>query len=435
MQPSDLITPEQNELLKALQRDSFNYFVHMTNLANGLVFDKSQEGWPASIAAVGFALAAYPVGVECGFMVRDEAVQRTLTTLRFFATAPQGPERDATGYKGFYYHFLDMDSGRRAGCSELSSVDSAFLLAGMLAAAAYFQRQTAEEDEIRKLADALYRKADWQWMQNGAAAVSHGWTPEKGFLRYQWKGYDEALILYLLGLGSPTYPLPQESYRAWSSTYRWKKIYGIEFLYAGPLFIHQLSHVWVDFRGIRDEFMREHDLDYFENSRRATFVQQQYAIRNPRSFEHYDEFCWGVTSSDGPGPSTVVVDGVKRVFYDYIARGAPYGPDDGTLAPWAVVASLPFAPEIVLPTIQNYERMQLMEAQEYGYKATFNPTFPVAQPKHEYGWVSPYHFGLNEGPIVIMIENHRSGFLWSLMRQCPYLVTGLRRAGFTGGWL
>ena len=435
MQPSDPITPEQNELLRTLQRDSFNYFVHMTNLANGLVFDKSQEGWPASIAAVGFALAAYPVGVECGFMARDDAVQRTLATLRFFATAPQGPEPDATGYKGFYYHFLDMNSGRRARRSELSSVDSAFLLAGMLAAAAYFQRQTAEEDEIRNLADALYRKADWQWMQNGEAAVSHGWTPEKGFLPYRWKGYDEALILYLLGLGSPTYPLPQESYRAWSSTYRWKKIYGIEFLYAGPLFIHQLSHVWVDFRGIRDEFMREHDLDYFENSRRATFVQQQYAIRNPRKFEHYDEFCWGITSSDGPGPSTVLVDGIERVFYDYIARGAPYGPDDGTLAPWAVVASLPFAPEIVLPTIQNYERMQLMEPQEYGYKASFNPTFPVAQPKHEYGWVSPYHFGLNEGPIVIMIENHRSGFLWSLMRQCPYLVTGLQRAGFTGGWL
>ncbi len=435
MQPNEPITPEQNELLKTLQCDSFNYFVHMTNLSNGLVFDKSQEGWPASIAAVGFALAAYPVGVECGFMARDEAVQRTLTTLRFFATAPHGPEPDATGYKGFYYHFLDMNNGRRARRSELSSVDSAFLLAGMLAAAAYFQRPTVEEDEIRKLADALYRKADWQWMQNGDAAVSHGWTPEKGFLRYRWKGYDEALIVYLLGLGSPSYPLPQESYRAWCSTYRWKKIYGIEFLYAGPLFIHQLSHVWVDFRGIRDDFMRQHDLDYFENSRRATFVQQQYAIRNPREFEHYDEFCWGITSSDGPGPGTVWVDGIERVFYDYIARGVPFGPDDGTLAPWAVVASLPFAPEIVLPTIQNYERMQLMEPQEYGYKATFNPTFPVAQTKHEYGWVSPYHFGINEGPIVIMIENHRSGFLWLLMRQCPYLVTGLQRAGFTGGWL
>ena len=434
MQIPKSILSQQSELLRTLQQDSFNYFLHKTNPVNGLVPDKSREGWPASIAAVGLGLATYPVAVERGFIARKDAVQRTLATLRFFAHAPHGPEADATGYKGFYYHFLDMNSGRRAWRSELSSVDSAFLLAGMLAAAAYFHQETAAEDEIRRLADALYRKADWQWMQNGASAVSHGWTPEKGFLRYRWHGYDEAMILYLLGLGSPTHPLPLESYRAWVSTYKWKKIYGQEFLYAGPLFIHQLSHVWIDFRDIRDGFMRQHDLDYFENSRRATWVQQQYAIRNPRGFEHYDECCWGITASDGPGPKTLTVNGVKRAFHDYTARGVPFGFDDGTLAPWAVVASLPFAPEIVLPTIRNYERMHLQEAGRFGYKASFNPTFPV-EPKHEHGWVSPYHFGINQGPIVLMIENHCTGLLWSLMRQCPYLVTGLRRAGFTGGWL
>ena len=428
------MTPGQSALLETLQRDSFDYFLRNTNLVNGLVLDKSREDWPASIAATGLALAANPVGVERGLMTRSDAVQRTLATLRFFANAPHGPESDATGHRGFYYHFLDMKSGRRARGSELSSVDSAFLLAGMLAAAAYFGRATEEEDEIRRHADALFRKADWRWMQNGAAAVSHGWTPEKGFLRYRWHGYDEALIIYLLGLGSPTHPLPVESYRAWASTYRWKKIYDIEFLYAGPLFIHQLSHVWIDFRGIRDKFMRRHDLDYFENSRRATFVQQRYAIRNPRGFAHYNECCWGITASDGPGPGTRVVNGTKRVFYDYIARGAPFGPDDGTLAPWAVVASLPFAPEIVLPTIQNYERMELKGEQGCGYKASFNPTFPV-RPKHEHGWVSRFNFGIDQGPIMLMIENHRSGFLWSIMRQCRYLVAGLRRAGFTGGWL
>lgn len=428
-------TAAQAALLGRLQRDSFDFFVHKTNAANGLVLDKSREGWPASIAATGLALAAYPVGVEGGFMTRADAVQRTLATLRFFSDAPHGAQADATGHNGFYYHFLDMQTGRRDWCCELSSVDTAFLLAGMLAAAAYFDHETPDEDQIRRLADALYRKCDWQWMQNGQAAVSHGWTPEKGFLRYRWKGYDEALIIYLLGLGSPTHPLSDDSYAAWSSTYKWKSIYGTEFLYAGPLFIHQLSHVFVDFRGIQDAYMRAHGLDYFENSRRATLVQQQYAIRNPRAFAHYDELCWGITSSDGPGPSTLMVDGVERVFYDYIARGAPYGPDDGTLAPWAVVASLPFAPDIVLPTIQNYERMHLLEAQQYGYKATFNPTFPVAEPKHEFGWVSPYHFGLNQGPVVLMIENYRSARPWSWMRRCPYLVTGLRRAGFGGGWL
>lgn len=428
------ITEEQSELLHRLQRDAFTYFVHKANPLNGLVLDKSHDDWPASIAAVGLALAAYPVGVERGFMTREEAVRRTQTTLRFFAGAPHGPDADATGHQGFYYHFLDMNTGRRARRCELSSVDTAFLLAGMLAAAQYFHHPTADEEEIRKLADGLYRKANWQWMQNGKAAVSHGWTPEKCFLSSRWNGYDEALLIYLLGLGSPTYPLSEDSYRAWASSYRWKTIYGIEFLYAGPLFIHQLSHVWVDFRGIRDVFMRGHDLDYFENSRRATLVQQQYAIRNPREFAHYDEWCWGVTASDGPGPATLLVDGVERTFHDYIARGVPYGPDDGTLAPWAVIASLPFAPEIVLPTMQNYERMRLNEAQRYGYKASFNPTFPV-QPANEYGWVSSYHFGINQGPIIAMIENHLSGLVWTLMRRCPYLVAGLRRAEFTGGWL
>lgn len=434
MQSHEPITTAQTNLLSTLQRDAFAYFVHEANPATGLIRDKSQKGAPASIAAVGLALAAYPVGVERGFMTRSDAIQRTLATLRFFASAPHGPESDATGHRGFYYHFLDMKTGRRAAGSELSSVDTAFLLAGMLAAACYFRRRAAKEDEIRRLADSLFRKADWQWMQNGAATVSHGWTPELGFLPYRWEGYDEALIVYLLGLGSPTHALPPESYRAWCSTYKWKTIYGVEFLYAGPMFIHQLSHVWVDFRGIRDEFMRRHELDYFENSRRATVVQQRYAIRNPRGFTHYSDCCWGITSSDGPGPRRIKVDGVERRFYDYVARGVPFGPDDGTLSPWAVVASLPFAPEIVLPTILNYESLQLKEAQRYGYKATFNPTFPV-RPKRAYGWVSPYHFGINQGPIVIMIENYRSDFLWSLMRQCPYLVKGLRRAGFIGGWL
>lgn len=437
MSARESIGPEQSaqdEMLRSLQQDSFAYFVHKINPANGLVRDKSHPVWPASIAAVGLALAAYPVGVERGFMARQEAVTRTLTVLKFFANAPHGPERDSTGYKGFYYHFLDMETGRRVWNCELSSVDTAFLIAGMLTAGAYYQRETEEEAEIRKLADELYRRVDWHWMQNGDAPVSHGWTPEKGFLRFQWKGYDEALIIYLLGLGSPTHPLPEESYAAWISTYKWKKIYDIEFLYAGPLFIHQLSHVWIDFRGIQDSFMRERDIDYFENSRRATLVQQRYATRNPLEFEHYGPYCWGITSSDGPGPLTRQVNGILRVFYDYIGRGAPYGPDDGTLAPWAAVASLPFAPDIVLPTIQNYERMNLREAQDYGYKATFNPTFPV-EPYHEFGWVSPYHFGLNQGPIIAMIENYQSGMLWSLMRQCPYLETGLRRAGFQGGWL
>ena len=194
-----------------------------------------------------------------------------------------------------------MKTGKRVWKCELSTVDTAFLLAGMLTAAAYFANETADEHEIRTLADELYRRADWQWAQNGGATVTHGWKPESGFLPYRWQGYDEALFLYLLGLGSPTHPLPEESYAAWTSTYQWRKIYDHEFLYSGPLFTHQLSHMWVDFRGIQDAYMRGKSIDYFENSRRATYVQQQYAIHNPGQFDGYGENCWGITASDGPG--------------------------------------------------------------------------------------------------------------------------------------
>lgn len=420
--------------LDKLQRDTFGYFLKETNPQNGLVPDNTRTGAHCSIAAVGLALAAYTVGAERGYFSRPDAAERTLTTLRFFWNSPQGEEPDATGHKGFFYHFLNMEMGRRAWESELSTIDTTFLLAGALASAAYFHRETSAEREIRTLADALYRRADWRWAQNGGLTVAHGWTPERGFLKHRWEGYSEALLLYVLGLGSPTHPLPAKSYEAWTKTYRWRKLYGHEFLYAGPLFIHQLSHVWIDFRGIQDEYMRERGIDYFENSRRATHVQQQYAIRNPKSFKGYNENCWGITASDGPGPATRKIDGRLRRFYDYRARSIPYGPDDGTIAPWAAVASLPFAPEIVLPTIRYMDEAYPKMMSKYGFKCSFNPTFKDG-PRNKRGWHSQGYYGLDQGPIILMIENYRSGFLWRLMRQCPYVVRGLRRAGFTAGWL
>ncbi len=422
-------------MLRDLQRDSFGYFLNETNFANGLVKDKTASNWPSSIAATGLALAAYPVGVARGFMSRGAAVERTLATLRFFWNSPQGDEPDATGYKGFYYHFLDMQTGRRAWKCELSTVDTGFLLAGALAAGIYFDEETAAEQEIRTLADALYRRADWQWAQNHGATLTHGWTPESGFLKFRWEGYDEAMLLYTLGLGSPTHPLPESSYVAWTSTYKWGNYCGQEYLYSGPLFTHQLSHIWIDFRGIQDAFMREKGIDYFENSRRATYAQQQYAIDNPLGYEGYDRNRWGVTASDGPGPITRKVNGIERQFFNYLGRGIPYGPDDGTLAPWAVVSSLPFAPEIVLPSIDYaIHEIKLTKPNLCGFKASFNSTFPDKSGEFN-GWVSPWHYGLNQGPIVLMIENHRTELLWLLMRKCPYIVNGLRRAGFDGGWL
>ena len=422
------------ELLSDIQRLSFEYFLKEANPENGLIADRNTAASPASIAAVGLALSAYPVGVERGFMTRAAALERTLATLRFFWNAPHGPEPDATGYKGFYYHFLDMQTGRRVWKCELSTVDTALLLAGVLAAGAYFDQDDETELEIRQLADALYRRADWRWAQNGGDTVTHGWRPEKGFLHYRWQGYDEALILYILGLGSPTYSLPPESYAAWLSTYKWKKIYGRELVYAGPLFIHQFSHVWIDFRDIRDAFMRRHESDYFENSRQATYLQRDYAIRNPKGFSGYGEDCWGITASDGPGLKKLHLTIGDRRFFGYLARGAPFGPDDGTLSPWAAITSLPFAPEIVLPALRHFHEIDLHQGNPYGFTASFNPTIAAADGR-SCGWVSPDHVGINQGPIALMIENYQSDFLWRLMRHVPAIATGLRRAGFSGGWL
>jgi hypothetical protein len=429
------VKPKVDAELESLQHDTFQYFLLWTNPHNGLVLDKTAADWPASIAATGLALSAYPVAVERGFMTRVAAMEMILITLRFFWNSPQGPETDAAGYHGFYYHFLDMQTGRRAWQCELSTIDSAILLAGVLTAGAYFDADTPGEMEIRTLADAIYRRTDWTWAQNGGVTVTHGWKPESGFLEYRWEGYDEALVMYILGLGSPSHPLPEESYAAWVSTYEWKNCYGYDYLYAGPLFTHQISHIWIDFLGIQDGFMRDKGIDYFENTRRATHIQRQYAIDNPLKFEGYSKNCWGITASDGPGPATIKVNGIDRQFFDYLGRGVPYGPDDGTIAPWAVVASLPFAPEIVLPAIKYLvHQVDLKLGKHCGFKATFNPTYPDKS-SNPYGWVSQWHYGLNQGPIVLMIENYRTGLLWRVMRTCPHLVKGLRRAGFTGGWL
>jgi hypothetical protein len=423
-----------DEMLHRLQKDTFEYFLHEANPGNGLVLDKTSDDSPASIAAVGFALTAYPIAVERGFCTRAQAVERTLNTLRFFANSRQSSESQATGYKGFYYHFLDLKTGLRAWDCELSTIDSALLLAGMLIAAVYFDKDNAEEREIRELADMLYQRADWEWARDEGASVSHGWKPESGFLKARWEGFSEALILYVLGLGSPTHPLPEESYAAWTEDFTWKKIYEYELLYAGPLFIHQFSHIWLDLRGLQDQFMRAQGIDYFENTRRATYVQQRYAIENPLGFEKYGEKCWGITASDGPGPKAEKIKGIEREFFGYRARGVPFGPDDGTLAPWTVVSSLPFAPEIVLPTIEYLNDLQLRVDNPYGFKATFNPTFPNQNIGAD-SWISKWHYGLNQGPIVMMIENYRSEMMRELMQRCECFANGLQKAGFSGGWL
>jgi hypothetical protein len=421
---------KDEELLDRLERAAFRHFVETVNPANGLVADTTRPDSPSSIAVVGFAVSCYPVAVERGWMARADAAARTLRTLLFFWNSPQCDHPDATGYKGFYYHFLNRRSGKRMWQSELSMIDSALLLAGILAAQSYFNGAAQAEREIRTLADALYQRMDWQWALNNRSTVAQGWKPECGFLHYGWEGYSEATILYILGLASPTYPLPAESYAAWTSTYQWENLYGHDCLYAGPLFIHQFAHAWIDFRGIRDSFMRQKQSDYFENSRAAAWIQREYALRNPREYKGYSENFWGLTACDGPGPQAFDENG--HVFLGYAARGAPYGPDDGTISPPAMVGSLPFAPEIALPAIRGTIEQDPRLRRDYRMPSALNPTLATADPN---GWISEGYFGLDQGLIVLMIENYRSQLMWRLMRQCPWIRIGLRRAGFTGGWL
>jgi hypothetical protein len=419
-------------MLDRLQRAAFGYFLQAVNPANGLVADSSRENSPTSIAVVGFALSTYPVAVERGWMARADAVDRSLTTLRFLRDSDQSGGPEATGFKGFYYHFLDMHTGARVWRSELSMVDTALLIAGALTAGRYFSANTTDEIELRELVDALYRRIDWRWAQDGSETIRQGWKPECGFLHYGWEGYNEAIVLYVLALGSPTHPIKGDCYHAWTATYQWEHLYGYDLLYAGPLFVHQFSHAWIDFRGIRDRFMREKRCDYFENSRRAIEVQREYARRNPLGFAGYDKDCWGLTASDGPSHQLPELADERRRLFGYAARGAPYGPDDGTLGGWAALASLPFAPEIALcaarTMMHRYPEMLSGER----YTSSVNPTLATAD---RGAWVSAGHFGLDQGIVVMMIENHRTQLIWRLMRDCPSVRTGLQRAGFRGGWL
>lgn len=426
----------ESELLANLRRAIVDYYRNESSPQNGLIADRNEPGSPSSIAAVGMGLSVYIVAVERGILSRTDAVERTLALLRFLHSSHQGPEPNSTGYKGFYYHFLDMQTGRRAIECELSTVDTAIMMAGILTAAAYFTAETEKEIELRKLAEILYRRVDWQWALDEGTTVSHGWKPESGFLPYRWDtGYSEAIILYALALGSPTFPIDPQGYKEWISTFEWKKVYDIEYLYAGPLFIHQMSHLWLDFRGIHDDFNRRAGIDYFENSRRATLIHRQYGIENPLKFAHYSEYGWGLTASDGPGPAVLEVNGVQRTFFGYEARGAPFGPDDGTISPWAVATSVPFAPEIVIKTMRHIiERLRSLGRSPYGgFVASFNPTYPDTSNLH--AWTSPWIFGLNEGPILMMTENYHTEFIWKTIRRCPYIVKGLQRAGFRDGWL
>jgi hypothetical protein len=443
--PLPLDSTRTEAFLDTLEERTFYFFWDLTNRQNGLTPDR----WPSpsfsSIAAVGFALTAYPIGVERGWITRAQAAERTHTTLSFFWRARQDSgTADVTGYHGFFYHFLDMSTGARYQTVELSTIDTALLLAGVLFSQSYFDSADPLEGAIRALAESLYVRTDWRWAAPRPPVVAMGWHPEQGFLSADWRGYNEAMILYLLALGSPTHAVDPAAWAQWTSGYRWGTYYGQAHVGFAPLFGHQYSHVWIDFRGIQDDYLRAHGIDYFENSRRATYAQQAYAADNPGHWKSYGPSIWGLTACDGPANTTLQLDGRTRQFHTYWARGASLTEvvDDGTIAPTAAGGSVPFAPEIALPALlamreQYGERL----FGQYGFKDAFNPTFTAAVPVERgsvdpvAGWTDVDYLGIDQGPILAMIENYRTGLVWRVMRRNPHIVRGLRVAGFTGGWL
>jgi len=448
------LTAEQEVFLDTLQARTFRWFWETTDPETGLVHDRYPSRDFSSVASIGFGLTAYGIGAERGFVTREQAAERTLTTLRYLYTRPQGPEQLGTaGHKGYFYHFLEYDDGTRFRNVELSSIDTALLMAGALFSREYFDGDAGSEQDIRAYADSLYQRVEWSWMRKpDSTRVSMGWHPESNYIRAEWEGYNEGMILYLLGLGSPTHPLDADVWDTWTETYNWEDYYGYEHVNFTPLFGHQYSHMFVDFRDIQDEWMREKSaeigepFDYFENSRRATLSQYEYAQENPNDWVGYGGNIWGLTASDGPSSAQAEVNGEMRQFQMYSARGASalYVNDDGTIPPTAVGGSLPFAPEITIPALMEMaERFPGdLWTDDFGFRDAFNLSFrdTNAQIKRnsevtDQGWFDHDYLGIDQGPIVVMAENLRSGLVWQTLKKSPYLIRGLQRAGFQGGWL
>lgn len=441
------LRPVLDPFLVDLEERTFRFFWDTANRQNGLVPDRFPTPSFASIAAVGFGLTAYPIGVERRYITREAARQRVLATLRFFRNAPQNANaRGATGYKGFFYHFLDMKTGERFEESELSTVDTALFIAGALFCESYFDGPNAEEVEIRDLVEEIYRRVDWQWAQIRPPAINHGWTPADGFMEYDWRGYNEAMLLYIIALGSPTFPVNADAWAEWTSTYdkNWRKDFGQEYLGFAPLFGHQYSHVWLDLRDIQDGYMRKRGLDYFENSRRAVYAQQAYAVANPLRCTDYGKTIWGITASDGPADVEIEDASGRRTFRSYTARGIGGAAmhDDCTLAPTAAVSSIPFAPEVAIPAVLDmYKRYGQYIYSMYGFFDAFNVSFHSDVPLRHgrsvpgFGWVDVDYLGIDQGAICAMIENYRTAIVWRVMKRNPHVRRGLERAGFSGGWL
>lgn len=396
-QPTYALTEEDRRLVDELQARAVLYFLDHTDPRTGLTRDRAaNRSGPASpeasIAATGFALSAWCIADARGWLAPGEALRRTLVTLRFAANELEHEH-------GWYYHFSDATTGRRALASEVSTIDTALFLKGAL-----FAREYLGHPEVTRLVDRIYRRLDWTWAQDGALTLSMGWRPETGFIEYRWDSYSELMGLYLLGIGAPVNPLPPEAWNAWRRPRA--TVAGRSYIHCGPLFTHQYAHAWFDFRGARDAHA-----DYWQNSVDATLAQRAWSAGQRDRYPLWSAAMWGLTASDGP-------DG-------YMAWGTPgYGPDesDGTLVPCAPGGSLPFAPAECLAALHAMRAVGGDAVWgRYGFADAFNP---------HTGWVARDVIGIDVGITLMMAENLRTGLVWKYFMRAPEVRRGMALAGF-----
>jgi len=401
------LTPGDDDFLEDLCRRAFRFFLEQSDPHTGLVFDRARADGSrvpgasrnvASIAATGFGLTALGIGVARGWMERARAVEQVRATLRFFAG-------DATHEHGWFFHFLDVETGRRVWQCEVSSIDTALLLAGALAA-----RQALDDAEISQLVQSIWERLDFAWMRNGdPLLLSHGWNPERGFLPGRWDRYSELPILYMLGIGSSARPMPPQSWYAWKRPP--VRFDGFSYVGDASLFTHQYPQAWLDLRGLRDGPPSE--IDYFANSVKATRAHRAFCLGLSRRFpKSYSKNVWGITASDS----------VKG----YLGWGGPPADPaiDGTVVPCAPGGSLMFAPDICLPALRSMrERFGETVYGRYGFCDAFNPTT---------GWIGPDVLGIDAGITLLSAENLRGGAVWRWFMRNPEIRNALKLAGFHG---
>jgi len=397
------LAADEETLLNEIEEKAFRFFEEHHNPHNGLVRDSAPNrsntasNAPASIAATGFALTVYPVAVERGWMNRAVAHALTVRTLEFFLN--QAPQ-----HKGFFYHFLNFETGERAGRSELSPIDTALFLSGALFAAEYF-----DDARIRDLVRKLYERIDFPWMLNKGKTLALAWHPETGFSKHRWDHFDESLLLYVLAIGSPGFPIPAES---WKEIFRPVGSYrDYRMIQMPPLFTHQYPHIWLDLRGQNDGFA-----DYFENSVNASRANRAFCIDQSSKFAGYGPDHWGLSASEGPA--------------GYRAYGAPPGWTvfhDGTIAPTACGSSIVFTPEESIACLKDL-RHHYADTMwgPYGFSDAMNMSK---------GWFSPNVLAIDQGPLLLMIENYRTGMIWKFMKQSELIQMALKKIGFRKGTL